>query len=133
MSKNQVLIVDDEPDIRELLELTLGRMNLETRSAQNIAEAHHLLDQFKFDLCLTDMRLPDGNGIDLVRHTDGQYYVLEDNVRVPSGVSYVLEARMVLKRFADAIRQETIESIVQEAYQPVLEREKLKQRLSAEG
>ncbi len=68
MSKNQVLIVDDEPDIRELLELTLGRMNLETRSAQNIEEAHHLLDQFKFDLCLTDMRLPDGNGLDLVRH-----------------------------------------------------------------
>jgi len=64
MSKNQVLIVDDEPDIRELLELTLGRMNLETRSAQNIKEAHHLLEQFKFDLCLTDMR----NGIDLVRH-----------------------------------------------------------------
>jgi two-component system response regulator PilR (NtrC family) len=68
MSRNQVLIVDDEPDIRELLELTLGRMNLETRSAQNVEEAHHLLDQFKFDLCLTDMRLPDGNGIDLVRH-----------------------------------------------------------------
>ena len=67
MSKNQVLIVDDEPDIRELLELTLGRMNLETRSAANIEEAHHLLSQFKFDLCLTDMRLPDGNGIDLVR------------------------------------------------------------------
>jgi len=68
MSKNQVLIVDDEPDIRELLELTLGRMNLETRAAQNVEEAHHLLEQFKFDLCLTDMRLPDGNGIDLVRH-----------------------------------------------------------------
>src|SRR4030066_1439389 len=67
MSKNQILIVDDEPDIRELLELTLGRMNLETRSAQNIKEARHLLEQFKFDLCLTDMRLPDGNGIDLVR------------------------------------------------------------------
>jgi two-component system, NtrC family, response regulator PilR len=73
MSKNQVLIVDDEPDIRELLELTLGRMNLETRSAQNIQEAHHLLDQFKFDLCLTDMRLPDGNGIDLVRHIQDKH------------------------------------------------------------
>src|SRR4030066_1500781 len=68
MSKNQILIVDDEPDIRELLELTLGRMNLETPRAQNIKEAHPLLEQFKFDLCLTDMRLPDGNGIDLVRH-----------------------------------------------------------------
>jgi two-component system response regulator PilR (NtrC family) len=66
-AKNQVLIVDDEPDIRELLELTLGRMNVETRSASNIAEAHDLLDQFQFNLCLTDMRLPDGDGVQLVR------------------------------------------------------------------
>jgi two-component system response regulator PilR (NtrC family) len=66
--KNQILIVDDEPDIREVLELTLGRMNLETRSASNIEEARHLLADFKFDLCLTDMRLPDGNGIELVRY-----------------------------------------------------------------
>jgi two-component system response regulator PilR (NtrC family) len=73
MSKHQVLIVDDEPDIRELLELTLGRMNLETRSAGNIEDAHHLLNEFKFDLCLTDMRLPDGNGIDLVRHIQTQF------------------------------------------------------------
>jgi two-component system response regulator PilR (NtrC family) len=65
--KNQVLIVDDEPDIRELLELTLGRMNVETRSASNLAEAHDLLDQFRFNLCLTDMCLPDGDGIQLVR------------------------------------------------------------------
>ena len=66
--RNQILIVDDEPDIREVLELTLGRMNLETRSASNIEEARHLMEDFKFDLCLTDMRLPDGNGIELVRH-----------------------------------------------------------------
>jgi two-component system response regulator PilR (NtrC family) len=72
-AKNQVLVVDDEPDIREVLELTLGRMNLETRAASNIEEAHHLLQQFKFDLCLTDMRLPDGNGIELVRHIQEQY------------------------------------------------------------
>ena len=76
MSKNQVLIVDDEPDIRELLELTLGRMNLETRSAENLKEAHELLTQFKFDLCLTDMRLPDGNGIDLVRHIQNKHPTL---------------------------------------------------------
>ena len=76
MSKSQVLIVDDEPDIRELLELTLGRMNLETRSAENLSEAHELLTQFKFDLCLTDMRLPDGNGIDLVRHIQSKHPTL---------------------------------------------------------
>lgn len=67
MDKKQVLIVDDEPDIRELLELTLGRMDLETRAAANLEEANYLLQQFQFDLCLTDMRLPDGNGIELVR------------------------------------------------------------------
>jgi len=71
--KNQILIVDDEPDIREVLELTLGRMNLETRAAANVDEAKHLLAEFKFDLCLTDMRLPDGNGIDLVRFIQENY------------------------------------------------------------
>jgi len=68
MSAKQILIIDDEPDIRELLELTLGRMNLETRAAANLEEARNLLANFEFDLCLTDMRLPDGNGIDMVRH-----------------------------------------------------------------
>ncbi len=71
--KSQILIVDDEPDIREVLELTLGRMNLETRSAANIEEARSLLGEFKFDLCLTDMRLPDGNGIELVRHIQEKF------------------------------------------------------------
>ena len=69
---HQALIVDDEPDIRELLELTLGRMNIETRSAANLNEAHALLAAEQFDICLTDMRLPDGNGIDLVRHIQQQ-------------------------------------------------------------
>ena len=72
-TKNQILIVDDEPDIREVLELTLGRMNIETRSASNLEEARHLLEDYKFDLCLTDMRLPDGNGIELVRHIQDKH------------------------------------------------------------
>ncbi|MHB8535110.1 MAG: sigma-54-dependent transcriptional regulator [Sulfuricaulis sp.] len=75
-AKSQILIVDDEPDIREVLELTLGRMNLETRSAANLEEARHLLNDFRFDLCLTDMRLPDGNGIELVRHIQEKYSYL---------------------------------------------------------
>ncbi len=68
MSTHLALIVDDEPDIRELLELTLGRMDINTRSAASLEEAHALLASEKFDICLTDMRLPDGDGIDLVRH-----------------------------------------------------------------
>jgi len=72
MSTHQALIVDDEPDIRELLELTLGRMHINTRSASDLKEALALLATEKFDVCLTDMRLPDGNGIDLVRHIQQQ-------------------------------------------------------------
>jgi two-component system response regulator PilR (NtrC family) len=65
---SHALIVDDEPDIRELLELTLGRMDIDTRAAADLAEARELLTQHRFDLCLTDMKLPDGNGIELVEH-----------------------------------------------------------------
>ena len=72
MNTYQALIVDDEPDIRELLELTLSRMHINTRSAADLLEAHALLAAEKFDICLTDMRLPDGNGIDLVRHIQQQ-------------------------------------------------------------
>jgi two-component system response regulator PilR (NtrC family) len=68
MSKQRVLIVDDEPDIRELLEITLLRMGLETRSAEDYSNATHLLNDEVFDLCLTDMKLPDGDGIALVEH-----------------------------------------------------------------
>ncbi len=66
--RQKILIVDDEPDIRELLEITLGRMKLDTRSACNVAEAREYLAREPFDLCLTDMRLPDGNGLELVQH-----------------------------------------------------------------
>jgi two-component system response regulator PilR (NtrC family) len=68
----QALVVDDEPDIRELLEITLARMAVESRCAKDLGEAKALLDRQHFDLCLTDMRLPDGSGIDLVRHIQAQ-------------------------------------------------------------
>jgi two-component system response regulator PilR (NtrC family) len=68
MTRQRVLIVDDEPDIRELLEITLLRMGLETRSAEDYTNATRLLDEEPFDLCLTDMKLPDGDGITLVEH-----------------------------------------------------------------
>lgn len=67
MSRQRALIVDDEPDIRELLEITLGRMKLDTRSARNLKEAAEWLTREPFDLCLTDMRLPDGTGLELVQ------------------------------------------------------------------
>jgi len=61
-----VLVVDDEPDLLELVSLTLSRMSFGTRTAPDLATARRLLKSESFDLCLTDMRLPDGDGLDLV-------------------------------------------------------------------
>lgn len=63
----RALIVDDEADIRALLEITLSRMGLETQAAANLSEAREALKDGQYNLCLTDMRLPDGLGIDLVQ------------------------------------------------------------------
>jgi two-component system response regulator PilR (NtrC family) len=61
-----VLIVDDEPDLCELLSITLGRMGIESRSVHDVAGAKAAVKDAAFDLCLTDLQLPDGNGLDLV-------------------------------------------------------------------
>jgi len=66
--EQRVLVVDDEPDIRELLELTLAKMGLGVDSAGSIGEAKERLRDARYRLCLTDMRLPDGEGLALVRH-----------------------------------------------------------------
>ncbi|MCI0667561.1 MAG: sigma-54 dependent transcriptional regulator [Methylococcaceae bacterium] len=68
MRRPITLVVDDEPAIRELLEITLARMHIDCRSAGTVNEARALLEQDRFDLCLTDMKLPDGDGLDLVSH-----------------------------------------------------------------
>ena len=73
MPKKNALIVDDEPDIRELLEITLGRMGIETLSAKDITSAKALLQNNEFDFCMTDMNLPDGNGIELVKYINTDY------------------------------------------------------------
>src|SRR5437773_12370071 len=62
----KVLVVDDEPDLLELLELTLSRMGLDTTRAEPVNDALRLLDREPPDLCLTDMRLPDGEGLRVV-------------------------------------------------------------------
>ena len=63
-----VLIIDDEADLRELVELTMLRMGLAVQVAESVSEAKALIDTQKFDLCLTDMRLPDGEGLEVVRY-----------------------------------------------------------------
>jgi two-component system response regulator PilR (NtrC family) len=80
MTKPTVLVVDDEPDLLELVSLTLSRMSLDTRSAGDIGTAQKLLRNGTFDLCLTDMRLPDGDGLDLVG------WIQENKPHVPVAV-----------------------------------------------
>jgi len=75
-----VLVVDDEPDLLELVSLTLSRMNLTTRTASDLNGARRLLKAERFDLCLTDMRLPDGDGLDLVA------WIQENKASVPVAV-----------------------------------------------
>ncbi|VUD68293.1 Transcriptional regulatory protein ZraR [Thalassocella blandensis] len=64
----RALIIDDEPDIRELLSITLNRMDIEAEVAANVAEARAALESKQFELCLTDMKLPDGSGLDIVKY-----------------------------------------------------------------
>jgi two-component system response regulator PilR (NtrC family) len=75
-----VLVVDDEPDLLELVSLTLSRMNLRTRTAPDLGSARKLLKAERFDLCLTDMRLPDGDGLDLVA------WIQENRADIPVAV-----------------------------------------------
>jgi len=68
MTTHHALIIDDEPDIRELLQLTLSRMGIKASLAADLKQAHELIQSETFDLCITDMNLPDGNGIELVKY-----------------------------------------------------------------
>lgn len=77
MSKaTRALIIDDEPDIRELLDITLSRMGLDVDCAGNVQQAMQQLEASEYQVCLTDLRLPDGDGIDIVRHIQKQYPTL---------------------------------------------------------
>ena len=73
MTTIRALVIDDEPDIRELLEITLGRMQIDTDSVADLKSAKQQLGSQHYDLCLTDMRLPDGNGLELVEFIQQHY------------------------------------------------------------
>ncbi|MDP2882633.1 MAG: sigma-54 dependent transcriptional regulator [Azonexus sp.] len=77
---SRVLVIDDEADIRELIDLTLVRMGLATECVGSVAEARAALDSDVFQLCLTDMRLPDGEGLEIVR------YISEHHQQTPVAV-----------------------------------------------
>jgi two-component system response regulator PilR (NtrC family) len=68
MKQAKALIIDDEPDILKLLSMTLQRMNVICTTAKTVAEATELLNNNQYDLCLSDMKLPDGDGMEIVNH-----------------------------------------------------------------
>ncbi|QBR84007.1 sigma-54-dependent Fis family transcriptional regulator [Legionella israelensis] len=81
MKKNKILVVDDEPDMRELLSLTLSRMGLDCDCAENYQQGINFIDNNPhYDLVLTDMRLPDGDGIEIVKH------IQKHNLQIPAAV-----------------------------------------------
>jgi two-component system, NtrC family, response regulator PilR len=73
MSSPAILIVDDEPDIRELLAMTVRRMGLDAFCAESLDGAHRMLEKRRFDFCLTDMKLPDGTGLQLIQHVQQRH------------------------------------------------------------
>lgn len=73
MARQQALVIDDEPDIRELLVLTLTRMGLAVDTAGTLRDALDRLANHRYDLCFTDMRLPDGSGQDIIEHVARQH------------------------------------------------------------
>ncbi len=73
MSRKIALIVDDEADLRTLMRLTLMRMGIDCELAANLSDAYRLLKQKRFDVCLTDLNLPDGRGLELVAHISEHY------------------------------------------------------------
>ncbi len=70
---SRILVIDDEPDIRELIDLTLTRMGLESDSVGSVAQAKAHLQADSYQLCLTDMRLPDGDGLEIVRYVSENF------------------------------------------------------------
>lgn len=80
MKRPLALIIDDEPDIRELLEITLARMDVDCMASENLSDAYALIKNNSFDICLTDMRLPDGDGLELVS------YIQENDPKLPVAV-----------------------------------------------
>ncbi|MDH5544127.1 MAG: sigma-54 dependent transcriptional regulator [Gammaproteobacteria bacterium] len=80
MAQTLALIIDDEPDICELLEITLARMQIKSHIASNVRQGKTLLSRHPYDLCLTDMRLPDGDGIELVE------YIQQEGLDIPVAV-----------------------------------------------
>lgn len=72
-SKTSILIIDDEPDIRQLLTMTIERMGFKAHAVENITNAKLALEKKMYQLCLSDLKLPDGSGLDIVKLIQSEY------------------------------------------------------------
>jgi two-component system response regulator PilR (NtrC family) len=70
---NNILVIDDEPDIRQLLSITLSRMGFSSHCVENLKQSFQALNEHEFQLCLTDLKLPDGSGLDFVKKTQREH------------------------------------------------------------
>lgn len=113
MTRPLALIIDDEPDIRELLEITLARMGVDCRLAGSLREAFGQLTETQFNLCLVDMRLPDGNGIDIVRK------VASDHPNTPIAM---ITAHGNMETAVDALKAGAFDFVSKPVDLPVLRR-----------
>jgi len=113
MNHPLALIIDDEPDIRELLEITLARMDIDSHATGSVAEALAQLASNRYDLCLVDMRLPDGSGIDIVRHVAAE---------VPDTPIAVITAHGNMQTAVEALKAGAFDFVSKPVDLPVLRR-----------
>ncbi len=106
--KATALIIDDEPDIRKLLEITLNRMHIDALSAADLGTAKQHLQSAAFDICLTDMKLPDGDGVEFVGFVQDNYPAMP--IAVITAHGSIDTAIMALKRGAFDFLTKPVES-----------------------
>lgn len=130
------LIIDDEPDIRELLEITMERMGINCHTAENLKSARELLNEHHYDLCLTDMRLPDGDGVEFVKEVQSVYPKLP--IAVITAHGSMDSAIIALKSGAFDFLTKPVDltllrTLVQDAIKLSSQTKKFKQRLIGES
>lgn len=113
-----ILIVDDEEDLRFLMQMTLKRMGIPCHCAENVTEAKRLLQQYRFDVCITDLNLPDGSGLELVEHISQSFAELPVAVLTAYGNMELAIAALKVGAFdfvSKPIDQQRLQALIEQA------------------
>ncbi|MGH1402086.1 sigma-54 dependent transcriptional regulator [Acinetobacter sp. PK01] len=113
-----VLFVDDEEDLCTLMQMMLSRMGIETHVAYRIAQAKKMLSEHHYDVCFTDLNLPDGNGLELVEEISQRYPQLPVAVLTAYGNMDIAIAALKAGAFdfvSKPIKQTHLEQLLQKA------------------